>query len=308
MNHCRIISIPLVAMLLLAAPAFGAGLEVQKVTHNIYALVGDMGQRSPENLGNNATFGVVITSAGVVLIDSGGSNKGAQQIAAAIKTLTDKPVVLVINTGGQDHRWFGNSYFKQQGARIIASAAAVADQKARFGDELTVMDRFVGKAGMAGTRDVYANETYTAAKALTVGDTVFELKRVGPAHTPGDAYVWLPKRRVVLTGDVVFVERLLGVLPPSNSRNWISAFDQIAALKPLHVVPGHGHATNLATARRDTYDYLVFLRKAVKAVFDKDGGLEAAAKVDQSKFDYLKVYEELKGRNAQQVYQELEWE
>ncbi|MBL7005364.1 MAG: hypothetical protein ISR69_15205, partial [Gammaproteobacteria bacterium] len=51
-------------------------LLVQQVTSDVYALVGELGNRSAENYGNNATFGVVITNKGVVLIDSGASYKG----------------------------------------------------------------------------------------------------------------------------------------------------------------------------------------------------------------------------------------
>ncbi len=63
---------------LASMPSFA--LEVEKVTDNVYALVGETGQRSATNFGNNATFGVIVTSEGVVLIDSGATWKGAQQI------------------------------------------------------------------------------------------------------------------------------------------------------------------------------------------------------------------------------------
>jgi predicted acyltransferase (DUF342 family) len=56
-----------------------ASFEVQKVTDNVYALVGELSQRSKTNLGNNSTHGVIITSKGVVLIDSGASYLGAKE-------------------------------------------------------------------------------------------------------------------------------------------------------------------------------------------------------------------------------------
>ena len=92
-------------------------LEVIDVSENIKAIVGDLSNRTPENLGNNATFGLIITNKGAVLIDSGGSYKGAEKIHSVIKKMTNQPIKFVINTGGQDHRWFGNSYFKKLGAR-----------------------------------------------------------------------------------------------------------------------------------------------------------------------------------------------
>ncbi len=45
--------------------------RIQRVTDSVYALVGEMVQRSPQNLANNATFGVVVTEDGVLLIDPG---------------------------------------------------------------------------------------------------------------------------------------------------------------------------------------------------------------------------------------------
>src|SRR3990172_1560391 len=137
-------------------PAMAAPLQVQKVTDGVYALVGEMEQRSPENLGNNATFGVIVTGDGVVLVDPGGSYNGAKQIHEAIRSISDKPVRLVINTGGQDHRWLGNGYFKAQGARLVASKAAVADQRARVTDQLIGLNRLVGEKLMAGTEAVHA--------------------------------------------------------------------------------------------------------------------------------------------------------
>jgi len=83
----------LFALLTLALPISQAWadetLKLQKIKENIYAIVGELNNRTPENLGNNATFGVVITKAGVVLIDSGGTFNGAKAIHAMIKSVTD---------------------------------------------------------------------------------------------------------------------------------------------------------------------------------------------------------------------------
>jgi glyoxylase-like metal-dependent hydrolase (beta-lactamase superfamily II) len=289
-------------------PAMAAPLQVHKVTDGVYALVGELGQRSPENLGNNATFGVIVTSAGVVLVDPGGSFNGAKQIHKAIQSLTDKPIRLVINTGGQDHRWLGNGYFKARGARIVASKAAVADQRARTTDQLITLNNLVGEKLMAGTEAVHAGETFENRLEFEVGGIRLVLRHTGTAHTPGDSFVWLPQKKVVLAGDIVYVERMLVVSAESLSQSWIKAFEEMAALRPEHVIPGHGPATTLARARSDTYDYLVALRTQVKAFMDGGGEIYDVGKIDQSRFKHLLAYEQLKGRNAQQVFQEMEWE
>jgi len=283
-------------------------LEVQQLSDNVYALVGDMDQRSDANLANNATFGVIVTDEGVVLVDPGGTYLGAKQIAETIKTITAKPVVLVVNSGGQDHRWIGNGYFKQHGARVIASEAAVADQKARLQDQMFGLQSLLSEKSLKGTEASYADETFTEKKSLQIGGVQLELLHVGPAHTPGDTLVWLPQQQIAIAGDTVYVERMLGVGPMSKSSHWLEAFETLAALEPKWVVPGHGHATTLEKAKGDTYDYLVFLREAVGQMLEEGIGMERIGEIDQSRFSYLKVYEQIKGRNAQQVYAEMEWE
>jgi glyoxylase-like metal-dependent hydrolase (beta-lactamase superfamily II) len=303
-------------LLLFAMPWVFAGanaqeapqLELVTVVDDVYAIVGPLENRTPENLGNNATFGVVVTGEGVVLIDPGGTAKGAAAIERVIRRVTGKPVKVVINTGGQDHRWLGNSHFKAGGARIIASERAVTDQKTRAQDQFFVLGNLVGEDGLEGTDAAQATETFDDAMSFTLGGTTFELRHAGHAHTSGDSFVWLPDRKVVFTGDIVYVERMLAVSEFSASKTWIGAFEAIAALDPEHVVPGHGRPTDLATARADTYDYLVFLRHAVADFREQARGIENIGALDQSRFGYLENFDILAGRNAQRVYDELEWE
>jgi glyoxylase-like metal-dependent hydrolase (beta-lactamase superfamily II) len=283
-------------------------LKPHKLAEGVYALVGPLTNRTPENLGNNANFGVVITEQGVVLIDSGGTYKGAEMLHAAIRKLTDKPVKWVINSGGQDHRWLGNGYFKALGAQVIANEKAVADQKARLQNQFSRLGSLVGDAGLEGTEAVYADETFADKKVLTLGKTRIELYHAGHAHTPGDSFIWLPEHKIVFSGDIVYMERMLGVGGQSAHRTWIEAFEAMAALQPEVVVPGHGAPASLDKARADSYDYLVFLRQAVLDFIDEGYGMEDIGKIDQSRFSYLLNYDSLKGRNAQRVFEELEWE
>lgn len=294
---------------LVAAPSLGAAqlLEVQPVTDDVWALVGPMEQRNAKNLANNATFGVVVTEKGVVLIDPGGSLKGAKMIDTAIGTITEQPVTHVINTGGQDHRWLGNGYWQAKGATVIASEAAVADHEGRASQHMSALTQFLG-AGLDGTNPSYADVTFESDHMLDVGGFSFELMHRGAAHTPGDSFVWLDERDVMFTGDIVYVERILGNGPARDTDSWIAVFEAMANFNPTHIVPGHGHATDLATARRDTYDYLVNLRTQIGALLDAGGDIMDAPDIDQSNWHYLKQFESLAGRNAQATYEEMEWE
>ena len=292
---------------LIPGHVLAADLEVQRVTDGVWAFVGEMDQRSPENLANNATFGLVETEQGAVLIDPGGSWQGAEALADVIRGVTTQPVVYVIDTGGQDHRWLGNSYWQAQGATVIASDAAVKDQRARASLQLSGLASFLGDA-LEGTEASYADVTFAERYAFSLGGVTFELVHAGAAHTPGDIFVWLPDQETVFTGDIVYVERVLGVGDQSSIGEWPAVFEAIAGLNPSHVVPGHGHATTLAHARADTYDYLTNLREKIGTLIDERGSIMDAPTVDQSAFDYLEQFESLAGRNAQAAFQQMEWE
>ena len=87
--------------------------------------------------------------------------------------------------------------------------------------------------------------------------------------------VWLPERDVLFSGDVVYVDRMLGVIPVSNTRRWLKTFAVIEQLNPKMIVPGHGNVTDLATARADTEAYLVARRAHMKKAVDDGADLSA---------------------------------
>ncbi len=304
----RAIFAALSAVCVMAGPVSADMFEVHQVADHIWALEGPAENRNPENLGNNATFGVIETSEGVVLVDPGGSYKGAAAIDAAISALTDQPVKYVINTGGQDHRWLGNGYWQSKGAEVIASKAAVMDHADRGSLQLSVLSQLLGAEGLAGTEPAEADITFEEAYDPTLGGVSIAVRHVAPAHTPGDSFVWLEGSKTVFSGDIVYVGRVLGMMDFSSSPDWIDAFEAMAALDPVHVIPGHGPATTLAVARADTCDYLVNLRTQIGAHIEEGGDIIDAVKVDQSAFAHLAQFEALAGRNAQRVFEEMEWE
>lgn len=171
-----------------------------------------------------------------------------------------------------------------------------------------MLGNLVGKKALKATNAVYANQTFARQMQFEIGGTRFVIVHAGPAHTPGDSFVWLPQQRVMFSGDIVFTQRMLGVLDYSNSKSWLKVFQVMAAYQPKYVVPGHGHPTSLAQAKADTYDYLVFLRKAVAKFMKAGGDISDVDKIDQSRFKYLRNFDTLAVRNAQRVYSELEWE
>ncbi|NMM12091.1 MAG: MBL fold metallo-hydrolase [Rhodoferax sp.] len=294
---------------LIAATANAVEVRFEPVAEGVYAYVGELGQRTITNEGFNANIGLVVTPVGAVLIDSGATYNGARQIQEAVRRVTTQSVRWVVNTGGQDHRWLGNGYFKSKGAEIIAHKQAEADMRSRGGDQLEGLRNALG-ALANDTVPTFASRWISQSdERLELGGVVIEFKHRGGAHTPGDMLVWLPKQRVVFTGDVVYVDRILGVLPFSQTKPWLATFAEIERLAPLRIVPGHGHVTDLATAQADTRDYLMALRNHMKKAVD--GGVDMSTSVktfDAKPFMRLLNATDLMPGNASRTYLELERE
>lgn len=293
----------------LAGSAQAVDVRFQRVADGVYAYVGDTGPRTVDNEALNATVGLVVTAAGAMLIDSGATWHSATLIQEAVKAVTPQPVRWVFNTGGQDHRWLGNGYFAAQGAELIAHADAQADMRNRGNDQLQGLQATLGAQADGTVPTLPTRWLAGDDERLELGGVVFEFKHRGGAHTPGDTLVWLPQKNVLFAGDVVFVDRMLGVLPVSNTRHWLDSFAVIEQLRPQVLVPGHGKVTQLATAQADTQAYLLALRAHMKRAVDDGVDISAAVKsFNTAPFVRLLNAAELMPGIASRTYLELERE
>jgi glyoxylase-like metal-dependent hydrolase (beta-lactamase superfamily II) len=295
--------------LALAASAQAVEVRFQRVADGVYAHIGDKGARTAENEGLNANFGLVVTAAGALLIDSGATFQSARQIHDAVKAVTPQPVKWVFNTGGQDHRWLGNGWFKAQGAEIIAHADARADMNNRGNDHLVGLKATLGAKADGTVPTLPTRWLAGTDERLELGGVVFEFKHRGGVHTPGDTLVWLPQKNVLFSGDVVYVNRMLGVLPVSQTKKWLDTFAVIEQLAPKVLVPGHGDVTDVATAKADTQAYLLALRAHMKKAVDDGVDVSAAVKsFDAAPYLRLLNAAELMPGNASRTYLEIERE
>lgn len=290
----------------MAVQAEELALQPVPVAPNVYAVVGDLAGQTYENDGLNNNLGFVVSDAGVLVINTGPSVRVARALHAAIRKITAQPVKWVVNVNSQNHYWHGNGYFKSQGATILASKEAERVMREMGAQQLDA-NKTLLKEKADGTVLTYPTELTADKRELKLGKTTVQLLHFGPAHTPGDLVVWLPQQKILFAGDIVYTERLLAVIPIGNSANWVQAFDKLAALNPKTIVPGHGRPTTIEVARRDTRDYLSFLRAEAKRILDAGGSLQdAVEKVDQSRFRSLLNFDLLALRNMNQVFQEVE--
>lgn len=277
------------------------------VIDNVYAIVGPLGQRSQANAGLNANYGFIVTATGVILIDSGASSHSASMLERAVREVTPKRIRWVLNTGSQDHRWLGNSYFAKKNAEIYAMSGTVKTQQGFASQQVDALKRFVGEQ-MVGTTPVHAGPLHQPPEGPLVIDGVHLQWIETNAHYPGDAMIHLPQASVIFSGDLVYVDRVLGVLPQSNIRKAQVAFNRLVALNPEHVVPGHGRVTDLAQAKRDTGDYYEFLTSNLGAAArNMDPISETLDKFFRpAQFLHLENFAELHRANMNRVFIDFE--
>lgn len=272
--------------------AADAPLNVTKVNDHVYAIVGEIDDRSYENDGLNSNQAFILTKDGVILVDSGASKKGAERIEKAIANVTQLPVKWVINTGSQDHRWLGNDYFAKKGAEVIAFDVTIGTQKKVGNAQIETLKKTL-KERMDGTTPAYATRVLKASPTtLNLGGETLEM-RVTDAHFPGDSMVWLPKEKIAITGDLVYVDRMLGVHDTSSVKKAWAAWQELVILNPTTVIPGHGQVCDMTKAKKDTGDYYAFLVNVVGKAAQNMEPMDEVIKTnaDRPEFKHLKHYD-----------------
>ena len=257
MRHPRtaaLVQMAMAASLLCLAPATSTrAAPIETVGPGIYVYPGD----HDRGLSNNSW---IVLDAYVVVVDAN-YPEGAAEVIEAVRATTDKPVRFVVDTHFHPDHAFGNRLWADQGATIVAQQGAYDELKA------TGAARWAAEA--AGRPDVAA--TTLKLPDLTYGDRLtfagkdrdVELLYLGPAHTHGDTLVWLPKDRVLMTGDVC-VNGSFNYVADSDIDAWIGVLEKAKALGALTVIPGHGPVGGPEIIA-DQEAYFVELRRRVQA-------------------------------------------
>jgi glyoxylase-like metal-dependent hydrolase (beta-lactamase superfamily II) len=283
-------------------------LELTKVSDRVYSAIGATAPGTYENHGHNNNLSFIVTEEGVVVFNGGDNFLLAESFHNSIRSITDKDVKYVVNENAQGHSMLGNSYWRDQKVPIIAQNEAIKEFKHQGDAKLASMQRRNKEKG-EGTYVAVPDIGFEDRYELDMGDVNIELHYFGPGHAPGDLALWIPEEKLLITGDLGFHQRLLAVFEDTDTGSWVESFDKMTAqLDPDIVIPGHGEPTTIDVVTKETRDYLVFLRNAVIEILEQGGGLDDAYNIDQSKWSYLDTFDELAGKNAGRVYQDLEFE
>lgn len=274
----------------------------------VWSAIGATAPPTYENSGHNNNLSFIVTGEGVVVINGGAAYGLAKALHEEIKEITDQPVKLVFNENGQGHAMLGNSYWAEQGVPIVAHEDAAHEIEEYGGSVLEGMKRY-NRDKAEGTFVQGPTETFADEYIVEMGDFRIEARYLGPAHSPGDIVVWLPRQSLVISGDMAFHERMLPIFQHTYTADWLETWEtEFEPLGATYVIPGHGHPTNMAQVRRYTRDYLVYLRGKIREHIDEGGDLSEAYYVDQSPYAHLDTFEELATKNAGRVYEQMEWE
>ncbi len=279
----------------------------QEVIPGVWSAIGATAPGTYANSGHNNNLSFVITDDGVLVVNAGANYLLAKALHDEIKRITDQPVRYVVLENGQGHAMLGSSYWQAQGATVIAHVDAAHEIEAHSFALLETMQGRQKEKG-AGTKVVMPDETFTDKRIIELGGERIELLYLGPAHSPGDIVVWLPNRKLVISGDMAFHQRMLPLFEHTDSKAWIETWDAFEALGAEVVIPGHGGPTDMATVRKYTRDYLVYLREKIGALIENGGTLQEAYEIDQSPYMHLPTSEFLAKRNAGQVFQSMEFD
>jgi len=236
----------------------------------------------------------VLSRDAVLVFDTNGTPAASAAVLAEIRTLTSQPVRWIVNSHWHWDHWYGTETYQRAfpEVRIVAHektralmlgpalefnrpgletqlpnylknleqrAAANTALKATLDEDRFFLDQ------KSHVRHTFPNVTFTDRLALELGERHVEVLNYGRGVTPGDAFVYLPKEKVLLSGDLLVnpVTFALSGYPTE----WLRALERIDALDVETIVTGHGaplHDKKLLRATMDVFRVLLRDGKAAK--------------------------------------------
>lgn len=221
---------------------------------------------------NNAWL---VTDDGVLVIDTRQHPKRAEELLAAIRKTTSKPIKYVINTHAHGDHYFGNPVFKREGATFIAHRDTEGMMKAHYNLEIK---RRMGyfkqmKYDPAEVKMVLPDLVYDSKLVITLGGRTIELIYMGPGQNPGDTLVLFPKEKVIFTGGPFSKNSWANPSFTPSMSNWVAMLRKIAAMDIDKFLGGHGDIGNKQDVLHEAQmleDFDAGMREAVKKGMTKD--------------------------------------
>jgi glyoxylase-like metal-dependent hydrolase (beta-lactamase superfamily II) len=223
-----------------------ADIPAQQLSKHVWMVYSRDGFPTPENRGMMSNVIFVVTSAGVVVIDSGASLQIGQMAIRMIRKVTDKPVVAVFNSHYHGDHWLGNHAFvKAYGKQlpIYALQSTIDKLKGAEGNLWrSLMERWTNQSTL-GTEVVLPNTAVKHGQVIQIGDVTFRMHHYGNAHTPSDLCVEVVQDKLTAVGDIAMANRIANMDEGSYSGTFKYYQALMAATGEQLWVPGHGQGS-----------------------------------------------------------------
>ena len=238
-------------------------MDMKKIAEDVYFLENSRGS-------SNAAF--VVTPEGVLVFDA--DIRTADQVLAAIRKVTNKKVRYIVTSHSAGDHATGMWIYREDKPTYIATRKQMRDLMMQEGAgfaERKASNR-PADAAYKNAELVLPDVAFEGALTLRLGGLTFQITEEGSAHSTSDVTIYIPQRRVFLTGDLLDTEihpgqgESAGVFF-SNVKNWLALLDNITARRlPVDTyVPGHGpvHVGRGVADLEEQKKYFVALRDEV---------------------------------------------
>ena len=246
--------------------------------------------------------GVIVGDESVMIIDATATTVMAQKVVAEIRKITDKPIKYVLLTHYHAVRVLGASGFQQHGLQqIIASqdtyGLIVERGQQDMDSEIARFPRlFQAVESVPGL--TWPTLTFQGRMTLFMGGLEVQIMQLGAGHTKGDTIAWLPKDKVLFSGDLVEADAAC-YTGDAHLAEWPQTLRNLRALPAEKLVPGRGPALmnpqEVAKGLAYTEDFVTTLYKGAQEAVTKGLDLKGAmTHIRQSmdpKFAQVFIYE-----------------
>lgn len=273
--------------------------EIVEVSAGVFAYI----QHDGSWCLNNPAF--VTAGDQVIAVDACATERRTRLFRDAIARISAQPVRTLINTHAHLDHTFGNYLFAEDA--VIVGHANCRAEILHDAPQLPDRARQMFPSVEWGAIEVVApSVTFDDRLSLYAGELELQLIYVSPAHTNTDAIVWLPERKLVIAGDIVFHKGTPFALMGSVA-GWLDALDRVRALGAETIIPGHGPVAG-PEVLDDVADYLRFVQQSAKAGDDAGAApLEVARDLNLGRFAEWTDTERIVG-NLHRAYSELRGE
>ena len=214
--------------------------------------------------------GIVIGDDAVLVADTQATPAMAQDVIRRIREVTDKPIKYVVLTHYHAVRVLGASAYGAQ--QILASEDTydliVERGEADKASEIGRFPRLFRDVESVPPGLTWPTLTFQGRMTLWLGKLEVQLLQLGRGHTKGDTVVWLPDERTLFSGDLVEFDAT-PYAGDAYFKDWPQTLENVAALKPLALVPGRGAAlkgeAQVAEGLRGTASFIADVRASVEA-------------------------------------------